>query len=165
MRLLIGGQTRLNGILPTSILFQACRGRSERIGTDVLELSYADGGSAAKETWRKSMRMIHSVPGIKPPTPVHEKVRMLHDMGSLVVPARTNLTSIIIPSTHFLDRVDAARSKTIDELREDIHQPRHRFEDMMANPIQFESDHPEMPIDEVIDLYELFYLLEPVEEK
>jgi hypothetical protein len=36
---------------------------------------------------------------------------------------------------------------------------------MMANPIQFESDHPEMPIDEVIDLYESFYLLENVEEK
>ena len=45
----------------------------------VLELSYADGGSAAKETWRKSMRMIYSVPDIKPLTPVHEKVGMLHD--------------------------------------------------------------------------------------
>ncbi len=32
----------------------------------VLELSYADGVSAEEETWRKSMRMIHSVPGIKP---------------------------------------------------------------------------------------------------
>ena len=39
----------------------------------------------------------------------------------------------------------------------------------MANPIQFESDHPEklaeMPIYGVIDFYESFYLLEPVEEK
>ncbi len=35
----------------------------------------------------------------------------------------------------------------------------------MANPIQFESDHPEIIIEEVIDLYESSYLLGPVEEK
>ncbi len=77
------------------------------------------------------MRMIHAVPGIEALTPEHEKVRMLHEMDSLVVPARTNLTSIVIPSTRFLDSVDATRSMSIDELREVIRPSRHRFEDMM----------------------------------
>ncbi len=139
--------------------------RLELLHQYVLELSYADGGSAAKETWRKSMRMIHAVQGIKALTPVHEKVRMLHEMDSLVVLARTNLTSIVIPSTRFLDSVDATRSISIDELREVIRPSRHHFEDMMSNPLQFESDHPAMTIDELIDLYESFYLLEPIEEK
>jgi hypothetical protein len=90
---------------------------------------------------------------------------MLHEMGSLVLPARTNITSGVIPSTNYLDRVDSTRSMSVDELREVIRASRHRFEDTMANTIQFESDHPEMTIEEVIDLYEPFYLLEPVEEK
>jgi hypothetical protein len=67
-------------------------------------------------------------------------------MDSLVVLARTNLTSIVIPSTCFHDSVDATRSMSIDEPREVIRPSRHRFEDMMSNPIQFESDHPEMTI-------------------
>ncbi len=111
------------------------------------------------------MRMIHSVPGIKALTPVHEKVRMLHEMDRLVVPAHTNIASIVILSTRFLDSVDATLIMSIDELCEVIRPSRHFFEDMMSNPIQFESDDPEMTIDELIDLYESFYLLEPVEEK
>ncbi len=36
---------------------------------------------------------------------------------------------------------------------------------MLANPIQFESDHPDMIIDEMVELYESYYLVEPIEEK
>jgi hypothetical protein len=39
------------------------------------------------------------------------------------------------------------------------------FEDMLANPIQFESDHPDMTIDGMVELYESFYLVETIEEK
>ncbi len=78
-------------------------------------------------------------------------------------PIREEWNAFVIPSTHFLDRVDATRSKIIDKLRENIRPSRHRFEDKVANPIQFESDHPEMTIYEGIDLYESFYWLEPVE--
>jgi hypothetical protein len=36
---------------------------------------------------------------------------------------------------------------------------------MLANPIQFESDHPDMTIDEMVELYESFFFVEPIEEK
>ena len=54
---------------------------------------------------------------------------------------------------------------SIDQLREAIRPKLHLFEDMLANPIQFESDHPDMTIGEIIELYESFYLLEPIGEK
>jgi hypothetical protein len=63
--------------------------------------------------------------------------------------------------------LDLHRAKSIDDLRETIRPGSHLFEDMLSNPIQFESDHPEMPIEEVVDLYESYYLpvVEPIEEK
>jgi hypothetical protein len=90
---------------------------------------------------------------------------MLHDMGSIAVQPHTTFTSIFIPSTGFLDSVDSLRSKSFDDLRDEIRPSLHLFEDMLANPIQFESDHPDMTIDEMVQMYESFYLLEPIEEK
>ena len=139
--------------------------RLEKLHPYVLELSYADGGAESKDKWRKSMRLIRTIPGVDRLTPVHEKISMLHDMGSIAVPPRTTLTSIIIPSTKLLDDLDPPRSMCIDELREVIRPKRHLFEDMLANPIQFESDHPDLTIEEIIELYESCYLLEPIEEK
>ncbi len=90
---------------------------------------------------------------------------MLHDMGSIAVPPRTTLTSVVIPSSRFLDLVEAQRTKSIDNIREEIRLKWHLFADMLANPIQYEPEHPDMTIDEIIDLYASFYLLEPNEEK
>jgi len=131
----------------------------------VLELSYADGPAQYKDTWRKSMRLIRTLDGVESMTPVHEKIRLLHESESIALPPRTNLVSIVIPSSRLLDKLDPQREKSIDELREIIRPERHLFEDMLSNPIQFESDHPEKHIEDVVDLYESFYLLEPIEEK
>ena len=49
----------------------------EQMHPYVLELSYADGGAESKDTWRKAMRSICTVPGMEPLTPVHEKISML----------------------------------------------------------------------------------------
>ncbi len=54
---------------------------------------------------------------------------------------------------------------SIDELREVILPKRYLFEDMFSNPIQFETDHPEMTFEEMVDLYDSFYLVESIEEK
>ncbi len=48
------------------------------------------------------------------------------------------------------------------DLQERISPGRHLFEDMLSNPIQFESDHPAMPIEEMVELYESYYLVEPI---
>jgi hypothetical protein len=82
MRLLIGGHTQLNlkRHIANKYTFPSMLwpikedwNRLELLHQYVLELSYANGGSAAKDTWRKSTRMIHAVPGIKALTPVHVK--------------------------------------------------------------------------------------------
>jgi hypothetical protein len=44
-------------------------------------------------------------------------------------------------------------------------QLRHQYEDMMSNPAEFEANHPDMCCEEVVDLYEPFHLLAPLEEK
>ena len=137
----------------------------ERMHPYVLELSYADGASQPKDTWRKAMRSICTVSGMEPLTPVHEKISMLHEEGGITLPPRTTLTSIVMPSTRLLDSLDKSRSMSLDDLREVIRPKRHLFEDMLANPIQFETDHPDMTIEEMVDLYESFYMVEPIEEK
>ncbi len=51
-----------------------------------LELSYADGPSQHKDTWQKSMRQIRNVPGVDSLTPVHDKIRMLHESECIALP-------------------------------------------------------------------------------
>jgi hypothetical protein len=88
---------------------------------------------------------------------VHEKISLLHESECIALPPRTTLISIVIPSTRYLDRIDPHRAMYIDDLREHIRPGRHLFEDMLANPIQFESDHPYMTIDEMVALYEFIW--------
>ena len=137
----------------------------EQLHPYVLELSYADGGAQSKDTWRKIMRSMRTVPGVEPLTPVHMKVSMLLESTSPHLPPRNTLTSVILPSAKLLDSFDETRSLSIDDLREKIRDIRHKFEDMMANPIQFAADHAEMTIEEIMDLYESFYFLDPIAEK
>ena len=139
--------------------------RLEALHPFVLGLAYADGPSQVKDTWRKSMRQIRSLSGVDSMTPVHDKIRILHEADSISLPPRTTLWSIIIPSSRLLAKLDQQRAKSLEDLRELIRPGRHLFEDMLSNPIQFEYDHSEMPIEEVVDLYESYYLLEPIEEK
>jgi hypothetical protein len=120
--------------------------RLERLHLFVLELSFADGPAQHKDTWRKSMRQIRTLAGVDSLTPVHAKIRMLHESDCIALPPRTPLLSIVIPSSRLLDKLDPHRAMSIDDLRETIRPGRHLFEDMLANPIQFESDHPEMPL-------------------
>ena len=35
----------------------------------------------------------------------------------------------------------------------------------MSNPADFEANHPDMPCEDMVDLYQSFHLLEPLEEK
>jgi hypothetical protein len=139
--------------------------RLEQLRPYVLELSYADGGSASKDTLRKSTRLISTILGVDRLTLVHQKISMLHEMGSMAVPPRTILTSVVIPSTRYLDHVDAQRSGSIDDIREEIRPRLHLFEDLLANPIQFEYNHQDMSIEDIIELFESFYMLKPIEEK
>jgi hypothetical protein len=120
----------------------------------VLSLSYADGPAQQKDTWRKSMRQIRNVPGVDSLTPVHDKIRMLHESKCIALSPHTTLISIVIPSSRLLDRMDSHHAMSIDNLREHIHLGCQLFEIMLANPIQFESDHPDMPIEEMVELYE-----------
>jgi hypothetical protein len=73
--------------------------RLEGLHLFVLELSYADGPAQHKDTWRKSMRQIRSLPGVDSLTPVHDKIRKLHDADCIALPPRTTLLSIVIPSS------------------------------------------------------------------
>jgi hypothetical protein len=139
--------------------------RLEHLHPFVLELSYADGPAQHKDSWRKSMRQIRNMPGVDSLTPVHDKIRMLHESECIALPPRTTLIRVVIPSSRNLDRIDPHRAMSIDDLREHIRPGRYLFEDMLANPIQFESDHPDITIDEMVELYESFYLVEPIEEK
>ncbi len=136
----------------------------------MLELAYADGPAQHKDTWqsqcdRFEMQQIRNVPGVDSLTPVHDKIRMLHESEGIALPPRTTLISIVIPSFRLLDRLDPHRAMSINDLREHIRPGRHLFEDMLANPIQFESDHPDMPIEKMVELYESYYLVEPIGEK
>jgi hypothetical protein len=137
--------------------------RLEQLHPFVLELSYADGPAQHKDTWRKSMRLIRNVPGVERQIPVHEKISMLHESECIALPPHTTLISVVIPSTRYLDRIDPHRAMSIDDLREHIRPGRHLFEDMLVNPIQFESDHPDMTIDEMVELYKSFYLVKPID--
>jgi hypothetical protein len=95
-------------------------------------------GLASKDNWRKLMLLICTLPGVDRLTPVHQKIGMLHDMGSIAVSPRTPaLTSVVIPSTRFIDHVDAQRSRSIDDIRDEIRPKRHLFKGMLGNPIQF----------------------------
>ena len=89
----------------------------EQMHPYVLELSYADGGAESKDTWRKTMRSIRTMPGMEPLTPVHEKISMLHEEGGITLPPRTTLTSIVLPSTRLLDHLDESRTMSLDDLR------------------------------------------------
>jgi hypothetical protein len=90
---------------------------------------------------------------------------MLHEEGGITLPPRTTLTSIVLPSTRLLDHLDESRTMSVDDLREVIRPKQTLFQDMLANPIEFENDNPDMTIEEMLELYESFYMIEPIEEK
>jgi hypothetical protein len=131
----------------------------------VLELSYADGTQDAKNDWRKAMKQIQKSPEVERLIPVHSKIRLIHDVGGLSLPARTLLTSVILPSTKFLDRIDPERRLTIEELREAIREQRAEFEEMVQHPASYECENADKQFDDIIRTYESFYMLEPIEEK
>ncbi len=141
-RLHIGVWTIPNGNSRARILFLVYLwpirdnwNRLERLHPFVLELSYADGPAQHKDTWHKSMRQIRTLPGVDSLTPVHDKIRILHESDCIALPPRTTLLSIVIPSSRLLDKFDPHRAMSIDDLRETIRPSRHLFEDMLANPI------------------------------
>ncbi len=78
----------------------------------------ADGPAQHKDTWRKSMRQIRTLPGVDSLTPVYDKIRMLHEADCIALPPRTTLLSIVIPSSRLLDKLDPHRAMSIDDLRE-----------------------------------------------
>jgi hypothetical protein len=94
--------------------------RLEHLHPFVLELSYADGPAQHKDTWRNSMRQIRNVPGVDSLTPVHDKIRMLHESDCIALPPRTKLISMVIPSSRLLDRMAPHRPMPIDDLLERI---------------------------------------------
>ena len=139
--------------------------RIETIHPLIFDLSYADGTQDAKNDWRKAMREIRKSPEVELLTPVHTKIRLIHESGGLALPARTQLTSVILPSTKLLDSFDPERCMSIDELRESIRDMRSEFEEMVQHPIAYEGAHEDKLFDDIIETYESFYMLEPIEEK
>jgi hypothetical protein len=131
----------------------------------VLELAYVDAARETKDKWNRTMRLIRATPGVEPLTLVHEKIRLLHEMHAVDLPCRNSITSIIIPSTAYLNSIDDTRSMSLEEVREAIRGKRHQYEDMLSNPAGFEANNPDMCCEEMVDLYESFHLLEPLEEK
>ena len=103
----------------------------------ILELSYAEGTREAKDKWKKAMKQLWDTPGVDQLSPVHEKVRLINELGGLVLPARNDLTSVILPSTKLLDSFDLDRRMTTEELRDAIREQRFEFEDMVQHPIQY----------------------------
>ena len=74
-----------------------------------LELSYAEGTRKAKDKWKKAMKQLRDTPGVdrlRLLSPVHEKVRLINELGGLVLPARKDLTSVVLPSTKLLDSLN-----------------------------------------------------------
>ncbi len=54
---------------------------------------------------------------------------------------------------------------TAAECLEAMHDDVARFDAMLANPAMFEANSPDMDAEDYIALHELFYLLEPMEER
>ncbi len=133
----------------------------------VLELSYAQGTKEGKAKWRLAMKQLRDAPGYERLLPVHEKIRLVNDIGGTVMtlPARNDLTSVILPSTKFLDSFDPDRRMSRDELRLAIQEQRDEFDEMVQHPIQYEADRPDKPFEEIVDTYESFYMLEPIDIK
>ena len=129
----------------------------------VLELSSAHGKKDAEQMWRKAMKQLRDTPEIDRLTPVHEKVSMANRLGGLALPPRSDLSSITLPSAKLLDGFDPDRRMSADELREAIRDLRYEFEDMVQHPIQYEGNSADKPLEEILDLYESFYILEPIE--
>ena len=133
----------------------------------VLELSYAQGSKEGKDKWKKAMKQLRDAPGYERLLPVHQKIRLVNDVGGTVMtlPARNDLTSVILLSTKFLDSFDPDRRMTPEELRLAIIDQRNEFDEMVQHPIQYELDRPEKPFDEIVETYESFYMLEPIDIK
>ncbi len=51
------------------------------------------------------------------------------------------------------------------EIREKIRASKFYFEDVLANPALFEDNNPTLTCEEIVELLESFYLLQPLEEK
>jgi hypothetical protein len=133
----------------------------------VLELAHVDAGRETKDKWKRVVQLIPATPGVEPLTPVHEKISMLHEMHALDLPSRKSITSIILPSTAYLDGLDKTRSMSLREVRDAIRENQQAYEDMMSNPAEFEANNPDMCCEEMVELlvYESFHLLEPLGEK
>ncbi len=65
-------------------------------------------------------KTIRATRGIEPSTPIHERISAGHDMHILTLSSRNSTTSIIIPSTVFLYRVDPLRAMSLEKIREEI---------------------------------------------
>lgn len=124
-----------------------------------LQLSYVQGTKQAKEKWRKAMKQLREAPGYERLLPVHQKIRLVTDLS---LPARNDLTSIILPSAKLLDSFDPDRRMSTMELRDAIVHQRNEFDEMVQYPIQYETDRPGHPLEEILDTYESFYFLEPI---
>jgi hypothetical protein len=94
---------------------------------------------------------------------VHEKVRLVNTLGGLALPPRNDLTSVILPSAKLLDSFDPDRRTSATELREAILAHLHQFVDMVQHPIQYEGSSADTQLEEIRDIYESFYSLEPIE--
>ena len=73
------------------------------------------------------------------------------------------MTSVILPSAKWLDSFDPDRRMSAEELQEAIREQRHQFEDMVQHPIQYEGCSADKPLEEILAIYESFYILEPIE--
>jgi hypothetical protein len=54
---------------------------------------------------------------------------------------------------------------TLLQLSDAIRPDMHNFEHLICNPAQFQIDHPDFTAEDIVNLYESFYLTEPLLEE
>ena len=83
------------------------------------------------------------------------------------LPRCISISYIIMQSTKYLDSLDPERTMMPDDDQhtKDVLVFMAKYYNMMDNPTMYEEYNPDLTLEDIVELHESFYLLEPLEER
>ena len=130
-----------------------------------LELAILTASHEVKDVWAMAMLDLASASEQgHARAPLHVRITLLHDKvvetgHTTHIPARSSITSMVIPTTSYLRKIDPDGTMSLLDLKTAISEYAIKFEAMMASPVEFTAT---MSCEEIVELHDSFHLLQPL---
>jgi hypothetical protein len=130
----------------------------------VLQLCYVEGDAASRKTFARKMDAIAAEASAL--TPLMEKIRLWQDGGNAIEIARTKCTSIIMPTSQIVRKLEKKGHSTLLALEAALFPLReeYRLLTSMSMDEYFEL-YPDRGVEHMLDIMECFYRVSPLQRK